>query len=76
MAKEKDYAAVLMEDMNHNVKAFWEVLDGVRKKGEDTLLFLICLHFNCLAEYVRVNCLAEYVRGDYHGYLTKIFFPV
>jgi hypothetical protein len=67
MAKEKDYAAALMEDMNHNVKAFWEVLDGVRKKGEDTLLFLICLHFNCLAEYVR---------GDYHGYLTKIFFPV
>lgn len=34
--KEKDYTAVLMEDMNHNIQAFWEVLDGVKKKGDAT----------------------------------------
>ena len=35
-AQEKDYAAVLMEDMNHNVKAFWEVLSDVKRKGNAT----------------------------------------
>ena len=33
---EKDYTAVLMEDMNSNVKAFWEVLSSVKEKGEAT----------------------------------------
>lgn len=33
---EVGYAAGLMEDMNHNFKAFWEVLDGVRKKEDAT----------------------------------------
>lgn len=35
-AKEKDYVAVVLEDVNHNFKAFGEVLDGVRKKGDAT----------------------------------------
>lgn len=34
--KEKDYVAVVLEDVNHNFKAFGEVLDGVRKKGDAT----------------------------------------
>ena len=34
--KEKDYVAVLLEDTNHNFKAFWEVLDDVRRKGNAT----------------------------------------
>jgi len=34
--KEKDYVAVVLEDVNHNFKAFGEVLEGVRKKGDAT----------------------------------------
>ena len=30
---EKDYAAVLLEDVNSNMKAFWEVLSGVKEKA-------------------------------------------
>ena len=33
---EKNYAAVLMENMNSNVKAFWEVLSGVKERGDAT----------------------------------------
>ena len=33
---EKDYAAVLLEDVNSNMKAFWEVLSGVKEKGDAT----------------------------------------
>ena len=33
---EKDYTAVLLEDMNSNMKAFWEVLSGVKRKGDAT----------------------------------------
>ena len=33
---EKDYAAVLLEDMNSNMKAFGEVLSGVKEKGDAT----------------------------------------
>jgi chromosome segregation ATPase len=37
MAKrEKDYVAVLLEDMNSNMKAFWDGLEGVRVRGENT----------------------------------------
>lgn len=27
---EKDYTAVLMEDVNNNMKAFWEALSGTQ----------------------------------------------
>ena len=33
---EKDYTAVLLEDVNSNMKAFWEVLSGVKEKGDAT----------------------------------------
>src|SRR3989338_6944466 len=33
---EKDYTAVLLEDVNSNIKAFWEVLSGVKEKGDAT----------------------------------------
>ena len=33
---EKDYAVVLLEDVNSNMKAFWEVLSGVKEKGDAT----------------------------------------
>lgn len=33
---EKNYTAVLLEDMNSNMKAFWEVLSGVKEKGDAT----------------------------------------
>ena len=33
---EKDYATVLLEDVNSNMKAFWEVLSGVKEKGDAT----------------------------------------
>ena len=33
---EKDYAAVLLEDVNSNMKAFWEVLSSVKEKGDAT----------------------------------------
>jgi len=35
-AKEKDYTAILLEDVNHNFKVFGEVLDDVKRKGETT----------------------------------------
>ena len=31
---EKDYTAVLLEDVNSNMKAFWEVLSGVKERGD------------------------------------------
>ena len=34
--KEKDYTAVLLEDVNSNIKAFWEVLSGVKERGDAT----------------------------------------
>lgn len=34
--KEKDYVTAVLEDVNHNFKAFGEVLEGVRKKGDAT----------------------------------------
>lgn len=34
--KEKDYVAAVLEDVNHNFKAFGEVLEGVRKKSDAT----------------------------------------
>ncbi len=34
--KEKDYVAVVLEDVNHNFKVFGEVLESVREKGEAT----------------------------------------
>jgi len=34
--KEKDYVTVVLEDVNHNFKAFGEVLADVREKGEAT----------------------------------------
>src|SRR3972149_721510 len=33
---EKDYTAVLLEDVNSNMKAFWEVLSGVKERGDAT----------------------------------------
>src|SRR3989338_1899258 len=33
---EKDYTAVLLEDVNSNMKAFWEILSGVKEKGDAT----------------------------------------
>lgn len=33
---EKDYTAVLLEDVNSNMKAFWEVLSSVKEKGDAT----------------------------------------
>ena len=33
---EKDYTAVLLEDVNSNIKAFWEVLSGVKERGDAT----------------------------------------
>ena len=33
---EKDYTAVLLEEVNSNMKAFWEVLSGVKEKGDAT----------------------------------------
>jgi len=33
---EKDYTAVLLEDVNSNMKVFWEVLSGVKEKGDAT----------------------------------------
>ena len=33
---EKDYTAVLLEDVNINMKAFWEVLSGVKERGDAT----------------------------------------
>ena len=33
---EKDYTAVLLEDVNSNMKVFWEVLSGVKEKGNAT----------------------------------------
>jgi len=34
--REKDYAAVLLEDVNYNFKAFGESLDAVKKRGNET----------------------------------------
>jgi len=34
--KEKDYVTAVLEDVNHNFKAFGEVLEDVRKKGDAT----------------------------------------
>lgn len=34
--KEKDYAAVLLENIHHDFKAFGEVLSDVKSKGEAT----------------------------------------
>jgi len=34
--KEKDYVAIVLEDVNHNFKAFGEVLSDVREKDEAT----------------------------------------
>lgn len=34
--KEKDYVAAVLEDVNHNFKAFGEALDFVREKGNAT----------------------------------------
>ncbi len=34
--KEKDYVAAVLEDMNHNFKAFGEVLSAVKEKGDAT----------------------------------------
>ena len=33
---EKDYTAVLLEDVNSNMKAFWVVLSGVKERGDAT----------------------------------------
>jgi len=33
---EKDYTAVLLEDVNSNMKAFGEVLSGVKERGDAT----------------------------------------
>jgi len=33
---EKNYTAVLLEDVNSNMKAFWEVLSGVKERGDAT----------------------------------------
>ena len=33
---EKDYTAVLLEDVNSNIKAFWEKLSDVERKGDAT----------------------------------------
>ena len=33
---KRDYTAVLLEDVNSNMKAFWEVLSGVKEKGDAT----------------------------------------
>ena len=32
---EKDYTAVLLEDVNSNMKAFWEVLSGTQEDVKD-----------------------------------------
>ena len=34
--KEKDYTAVLLEDVNSNMQAYWEVLSDVKSKSDAT----------------------------------------